>query len=70
MYAGLILESGPHLGALESVMPRKKKKRARRSVCCSDDSGETGSPSDLAGTWMREEGGVMRQLVVSKLDAT
>jgi hypothetical protein len=50
MYVGLVLESGSHLGALESVMPKRKKKRARRSVCCSYDSGETGSPSDLART--------------------
>jgi hypothetical protein len=70
MYAGLVLESGSHFGAMESAMPGRKKKRARKGVCCSDVSGETGPPSDLAGTWMRKEGGVLRQLVVSKLDAT
>jgi hypothetical protein len=70
MYAGLVLESGSHFGAMESSLTGRKKKRARKSVCCSDVSGETGSPSDLAGTWMRDEGGVLRQLVVLKLNAT
>jgi hypothetical protein len=38
------------LGVLESVVPGRKKKRARRSLCCSDGAGASSSPSDLAET--------------------
>jgi hypothetical protein len=54
---------------MEDSVPGRKKKRARKSYRSSGTPGSTSTSVDLAGTWMREEGGVVQQLVVSKTDA-
>jgi hypothetical protein len=55
---------------MEDPVSRRKKKRARKSYRNSGTPGSASTSVDLAGTWMREEGGVVQQLVVSKTNAT
>jgi hypothetical protein len=45
---------------MEDSMPGRKKKRARKSYRNSGTLGSTSTSVDLAGTWMREEGGVVQ----------
>jgi hypothetical protein len=54
---------------MEDPVSGRKKKRARKSYRNSGTPGSAGASVDLAGTWMREEDGVMQQLVVSKTNA-
>jgi hypothetical protein len=51
-------------------VPGRKKKRARKSERSPKTLVAPSSPSDVAETWVKEVDGVVRQLVVSKLDAT
>jgi hypothetical protein len=54
---------------MEDPVSERKKKRARKSYRNSGTPGSTSASVDLAGTWMREEDGVVQQLVVSKTNA-
>jgi hypothetical protein len=55
---------------MEDSVPGRKKKRARKNYGSSGTPGSTSSSVDVARTWMREEGGVVQKLVVTKTDAT
>jgi hypothetical protein len=70
MYAGVIPKGVLHSCSLEGVVSRRKKKRAQKSEWSLVTLGAPSSPSVVAGTWVREVDGMVRQLVVSKLDAT
>jgi hypothetical protein len=70
MYASVIPEGVLHSCSLEGDVSRMKKKQAQKCEWSPVTLGAPSSPSVVAGTWVREVDGVMRQLVVSKLDAT
>jgi hypothetical protein len=55
---------------METVVPGRKQKRARRSDPGLGAAGSAAPPVDMAGTWMRKVDGKIHQLVVKKLEAT
>jgi hypothetical protein len=66
----VFLKVGYTLARWKILCLEGKKKQARKSYGSSGTPGSTSSSVDVVGTWMREEGGVLQKLVVSKTDAT